>query len=150
MSPPAWKRPLRWWRSKLENLTYTLVQLAHNFGAVTAVGTAAAALWFVHAEVAQLRLARWMSIAWAVQALSGAGFGATSYYYYEKFPDIKGIAIAALVVKVVCALTGFMLAYSYPKTAPRWTPARRDRAWRVMFSLSAAALTAAAFLRWFS
>lgn len=91
-----------------------------------------------------------MSVAWVVQAFSGAGFGATSYYYHGKFPDIKGIAIAALVVKIVCALTGFMLAYSYPETSPRWAPARRDTAWRVMFGLSAVALTAAAFLRWFS
>lgn len=111
------------------------------------VGTAAAALWLVHTEAARLRLARWMGIAWVVQALSGAGFGATSYYYHGKFPDLKGVAIAALVVKIVCAVTGFVLAFSYPATV---TPARRDTAWRVLLGLSATALTAAAFLRWFS
>lgn len=43
------------------------------------------------------------SVAWAAQITSGALFGAISYHYYGRFPEISGIAMAALTVKVINA-----------------------------------------------
>ncbi|MEO6697001.1 MAG: hypothetical protein ABIN45_03255, partial [Gammaproteobacteria bacterium] len=109
----------------LENLAYSGVQLAHNFGAVAVVGSAAAATWLVSDQSSQQRLAKLMALGWAVQALTGAGFGATSYYFYGKFPDIKGIAIAALVVKIMSTITGFFLVLNTLAKSSVWDEAAR-------------------------
>jgi hypothetical protein len=130
----------------LQNLAYALTQVAHNFGAVAVTGGAIAALYGT--EQSQRRLA-WLVLAgWGTQAASGATFGAVSYYYYSQFPDIHGIAVAALVVKMICAATGLVLAALCTRQ-PRNLAARR-RVWRSLVALAASALTAAAFLRWFS
>lgn len=134
----------------LENLAYSGVQLAHNFGAVAVVGSSAAATWLISEPFLQRRLARLMTFGWIVQVVSGAGFGATSYYFYGKFPDIKGIAIAALVVKILSAATGFFLVLHYLAKSPAWDEAVRHIRWRVLFWLAATPLAAAAVLRWFS
>jgi len=91
-----------------------------------------------------------MAVAWAVQLLSGAAFGATSYYYAGHFPDIHGVAIAALGVKLVCASAGFLLASAYVKWASGWSVRRCFHAWCALAAFAAAALASAAFLRWFS
>lgn len=134
----------------LENLAYSGVQLAHNFGAVAVVGSSAAATWLVFDITSQRRLARLMTLGWIVQAASGAGFGATSYYFYGKFPDIKGIAIAALVVKILSAITGLFLTLRYLATSSAWDEVLRHAHWRLLFWLAAIPLAAAAVLRWFS
>ena len=134
----------------LENLAYSGVQLAHNFGAVAVVGSSAAATWLVSDSPSQRRLARLMALGWVVQILTGAGFGATSYYFYGKFPDIKGIAVAALTVKIVSAVTGLVLTFHYLAKSPAWHEAMRHARWRVLFWLAATPLAAAAVLRWFS
>ena len=133
-----------------ENLAYSGVQLAHNFGAVAVVGSSAAATWLVSDHSSQQRLAKLMAVGWAVQGLSGAGFGATSYYFYGKFPDIKGIAIAALVVKILSALVGFFLVLRYLAQSSVWDEVARHDRWRILFWLAATPLAAAAVLRWFS
>jgi len=61
-----------------------------------------------------------------------------------------GIAIAALVLKMVCAAAGFSLAALYLVRASSWSAARCQRAWSALFGFALTALTAAAFLRWFS
>lgn len=134
----------------LENLAYSGVQLAHNFGAVAVVGSSAAATWLISDSPAQRRLAQLMALGWIVQVLTGAGFGATSYYFYGKFPDIKGIAIAALVVKILSAITGLFLILHYLAKSSAWDDAKRHVRWRVLFWLAATPLAAAAVLRWFS
>ena len=134
----------------LENLAYSGVQLAHNFGAVAVVGSSAAATWLVSDSTAQRRLARLMALGWVVQGLTGAGFGATSYYFYGKFPDIKGIAIAALVIKILSAITGLFLVLHYLAKSSAWDEVLRHARWRVLFWLAATPLAAAAVLRWFS
>jgi hypothetical protein len=134
----------------LENLAYSGVQLAHNFGAVAVVGSSAAATWLISAPPSQRRLAQLMALGWIVQGLTGAGFGATSYYFYGKFPDIKGIAIAALLIKIVCAILGFVWVLSYLAKAEAWGESQRHRHWRNLFWLAATPLAAAAVLRWFS
>lgn len=131
----------------LQNLAYALTQIVHNFGAVAVVGGAACALAWRQAEVQ--RTLAWLVLAgWVVQAASGATFGAISFAFYGKFPDIHGIAVAALIVKIVCAVSGFSLAAlqlfaHFPEKSIRL-------AWFALCVLGVLALTSAAVLRWFS
>lgn len=132
----------------LQNLSYALVQLAHNFGAAAIVGIA----WFgwQHVPQAPARLAGWLALAWAVQIVSGATFGATSLYYYGRLPDIHGIAIVALAIKVIAALLGLVLALIYIGRTRAVVGQAPTRAWLLQTVLGIIALSAAAFLRWFS
>ncbi|OGI44999.1 MAG: hypothetical protein A2637_00840 [Candidatus Muproteobacteria bacterium RIFCSPHIGHO2_01_FULL_65_16] len=133
-----------------QSLAYAVVQVAHNFGAAAVVGGAVFALWLAREREGRRKLA-WLVLAgWVVQGASGASFGAVSFLYYGKFPDIAGVAVAALVVKIVCAAGGFVLAALYLRAGGRWTEARQEQAWRGEAALGATALTAAAFLRWFA
>jgi hypothetical protein len=133
-----------------ENLAYALTQLVHNFGAVAVLGGPLFALWptprFDHAR----RLARVIVVGWALQIASGINFGVTSYYYYGETPDLSGIAITALAVKVVAAISGFLLASVYLARGVAWTDASVARGFQILAALGAIALTGAAFLRWFS
>lgn len=135
----------------LQNLGYALVQVAHNFGAVAVTGGALAGLSLLRAGA---RLPGWLGAlvlaGWAVQVASGAGFGGISYAYYGRFPDLHGIAIAALGIKMLCAASGFLLVAAYLKFATGWSAAGGRRTWTALIALAATALTAAAFLRWFS
>jgi hypothetical protein len=135
----------------VQNLIYALIQVIHNFGAATVVGTATAAIWLAHgnAEVRH-RLSILLALAWATQAVTGLLFGATTYYFDRSLPDIHGVAVDALVVKIVCALTGFILAVVYLKSHSRWSEDRQFFAWRISLVLGTVALGSAAFLRWFS
>jgi hypothetical protein len=134
----------------LQNLAYALVQLVHNFGAVAVTGSAAAACWAGGRPPSQRGLA-WLVLAgWTLQAASGAGFGAVSYAWYGSFPELHGIAVAALVVKIGCAVGGFVLAVAYLRFAHGWQEGRCRGAWRALLALAATALSAAAFLRWFA
>jgi hypothetical protein len=130
-----------------QNLAYALTQVAHNFGAVAGVGGAAYALTG-DGPAAQRKLAWLVLSGWIVQVLSGATFGAISYYYYASFPDLFGIAVGALVVKVACAVLGICLA-GWQLLAPPQLPSRRY-IWAALCVLGALALMCAAFLRWFS
>jgi hypothetical protein len=135
----------------VQNLIYALIQVIHNFGAVTVVGTAASALWLVRGSVAvRQRLSFLLALAWAIQAVSGMLFGATTYFYEKQLPDIHGIAVDALVIKIVCALTGFILAVVYVKSHSGWSADKQFFAWRISLVLGVVALSSAAFLRWFS
>lgn len=134
-----------------QSLAYALTQVAHNFGAVAVVGGAFFGGRSSTAPSAQLRGIAWLVLAgWLVQAASGAGFGAVSFAYYGQFPDIHGIAVAALSIKAACAALGIVLAVAML----RGLRARPDRGRRTLWAgqilLGVTALTAAAFLRWFS
>ena len=134
-----------------QNLAYALVQLAHNFGAVAVTGGAVAA-WMIHRRDAAPPTALvWLVFAgWTLQAASGAGFGLISFAYYGKFPDLHGVAIVALVVKLSCATAGLVLSMLLLKFAGGWSAARRRDIWSALVGLAATALSAAAFLRWFA
>lgn len=134
----------------IQNLGYALTQVVHNFGAAAVVGGAVASLWLAPRQELDRSLAWLVCSGWAAQIASGAAFGAISFYYYGKFPDIGGLAIAALAIKVACAISGFSLAALYLLRAASWTATLRRRVWLMLAGLSATALTAAAFLRWFS
>jgi hypothetical protein len=131
----------------IQNLAYAITQIIHNFGAVTVVSGAVFALGWRKDEQ-QRRLAMIVLAGWLVQAVSGATFGAISYYYYAKFPDLFGIAVVALIVKVICAVLGIALA-GWKLTAQD-TEATRRYSWIILFGLGVLALSSAAVLRWFS
>lgn len=134
-----------------ENLNYAIVQLVHNFGAAAVVGFAIFALYpAAQPAPVQRRFAWLVGLSWVVQVISGMGFGAVSYYYYEKLPDLSGVAFAALLIKIFCAAGGFILAMLYVRRAGAWTKEQRHAAWKFLGTLGVTALAAAAFLRWFA
>ena len=115
------------------------------------VGGSAFMLYMVPQPASLQRKFAWLvGFGWSAQVLSGIGFGAISHYYYGKFPDIHGIAIAALVIKILCAVSGLAMVALYLRHADSWADRQRHVAWHILLTLGATALTAAAFLRWFS
>lgn len=141
--------------SVAQNLAYSAVQVVHNFGAVATVGGSIAAMLAppeVRREIAWLVFA-----GWTTQAVSGPALGLVSYYFDGKFPDIAGIAIAALTIKVVCVALGFLLVAAWLCPCANRLPSCahcierfRELVWPASTLLAATALTAAAFLRWFA
>jgi hypothetical protein len=135
--------------SVTQNLTYSVIQVVHNAGAVAAVGGSFAAIKLRAVETRQ-RLA-WLTLAgWGAQAASGAVFGAVSYYFYHQFPDISGVAEIALGIKMACAAAGFTLMVAYLFFSSGWSLPNMNRTWVATHALAATALTAAAVLRWFA
>lgn len=133
-----------------ENLAYALIQVVHNFGAAAVLGGSVFALWPAP-RLEHGRTFAWLIlIAWGAQIASGGMFGVTSLHYYGETPDLSSVAKTALVVKVVAAFAGLLLATLFLLRGRGWSPAGMKRAFRSLAALGAVALTAAAFLRWFS
>lgn len=134
-----------------QNLAYALVQVAHNFGAVAVTGGAVAGWLALRRDAAHGPALVWLVLAgWAMQAASGAGFGLISLAWYGQFPDLHGIAVAALLIKLSCATAGLILGALLLKFSGSWSAGRRRQAWGGLVGLAATALSAAAFLRWFA
>ena len=135
----------------LQNLIYALNQVAHNFGAAGVVGFATYGL---------MRRAEWTSsqrtaflglvIAWAVQGISGAVFGITSLSFYGELPDIHGVAVVAVSIKMICVVAGFIVAFIGFRKSSGQGQSAQSTLLVSSFVLGAIALSAAAFLRWFS
>ncbi|MCE9550532.1 MAG: hypothetical protein K8R50_05935 [Betaproteobacteria bacterium] len=136
----------------MENLCYSVAQVVHNFGAIAVVGGATVALYPAIRTAATHRKLAWLvGFGWGAQAMSGMSFAAISYHYYDKFPDLHGIAMAALLIKMLCAVSGLSIVILYLRYSTSLATERRLLlAWQVLASLGIIALTAAAFLRWFS
>lgn len=135
----------------LENLAYALTQVVHNFGAVMVVAGAIFGRWSPIASADPHHRLLWLVLGgWLLQALSGLGFGTISYLNYGAFPDIHGIAIGALFLKIGCAVAGIVLSIAFLRHRARWSSQRCRTVWTLLFLLGVVALTAAAFLRWFS
>lgn len=131
-----------------QNLAYAAVQVAHNFGAAATMGGTFAAM---HAPAEARRTLAWIVLAgWTTQAVSGPAFGVVSYYFDRHFPDIGGIAIVALAIKIICVAIGFLLAAAYLLPCPVCRERIGNWIWPASTALAATALTAAAFLRWFA
>ena len=134
-----------------QDFLYALTQAAHNFGAMAVTGGAVLARWPVQqADAVRRRMAWWVLVGWMLQALTGATMGVINLAFYGHFPDIHGIALAALLLKIGCAVLGFVLTVLYLKASPTWPLARQLAVWNALIVLAATALTAAAFLRWFA
>jgi len=135
--------------SAAQNLGYAIVQAVHNFGAVAVVGGSLAAIKFRAADIRK-KIAWLVFAGWGTQAASGAAFGVVSYYFYHQFPDISGIAVVALAIKMVCVAIGFLLLATYLFRSDGWTVEKMNIVWVSSSVLSITAISAAAFLRWFS
>ncbi|HUX90505.1 MAG TPA: hypothetical protein VMV48_07405 [Gallionellaceae bacterium] len=134
----------------IQNISYALTQVVHNFGASAVLGGAVAALWLAPRPELERALGWLVLSGWAAQIASGAAFGVISFYYYEQFPDISFAGTVALVIKLACAASGFSLAAFYLLYARGKPQAWRRCIWMIMTVLGGTALTAAAFLRWYS
>lgn len=133
-----------------ENLAYALIQVVHNFGAAAVLGGAIFVLW-PSPRLEYGRTFAWLIlVAWGTQIASGGFFGVTSLYYYGETPDLSSIALAALAVKVAAAISGFLLAALFLARGREWDRVRVKRIFQTLAALGATALTAAAFLRWYS
>jgi hypothetical protein len=87
--------------SRMENLIYTWVQIVHNFGAVAVIGSPAAALSLSRQnQIVRYKLAWLMLLGWLAQGASGIGFALTSYTMKGALPEVTGIALGALILKV--------------------------------------------------
>jgi hypothetical protein len=133
----------------MENLTYTIVQILHNFGAVTVVGSPIAGWWLERKNLAVHRLTLLALLGWMAQGATGIGFALTSYTFKGAIPEVTGIALAALLIKVFATLIGFVAAILIFKKGRQWQSRTRIRTWQSMLFLSLSALTAAGFLRWY-
>lgn len=136
---------------QLENISYALTQVIHNFGALAVVGGAIVAL---KAKSDQLQLKKnmaWLVLfGWSAQGASGLIFGGISLLFYGETPDLHTVAAAALSLKILCAALGFVLAVLYVRGSAHWTDKGRQRVWHSLVGLGGTALTGAAFLRWFA
>ncbi|OIR07864.1 hypothetical protein GALL_101460 [mine drainage metagenome] len=135
--------------SAAQNLSYSVIQVVHNFGAVATVGGSVIATR-LRDDVMRRRLANLVLIGWVTQAVSGATFGMVTYHFYHQLPDISGIAVDALVIKMVCATLGILLLAAYLWQSHRWTEQGKSNAWISSSVLAITAISGAAFLRWFS
>ena len=136
---------------QLENLSYALTQVVHNFGALAVVAGALVALK-LKSEQQQLKhtMAWVVLIGWAAQAMSGLLFGGISLLFYGETPDLHDTAMYALILKGLCAISGILLALSYIRSGKNWSETGRQGVLRGLTALGTTALIAAAFLRWFS
>jgi hypothetical protein len=144
-------------------LLYSCVQLVHNIGAAAVVGSPAVAWWLARASrkpeclfgnplaiVTVLhRLAWFTAIAWITQILSGIGFAATTYHLKHELPELTGIGLTALGIKITCALISIAFVIFYLKASSHWSVQTKIKVWQLLFMLGLAALVSAAFLRWY-
>lgn len=136
----------------MQDLAYALVQVVHNLGAVLVVAGAIFALVPPGRDPRVRRTLAWLVlVGWLTQAASGAGFGAISFMFYGRFPDLSTIAMVALIVKLSSAVAGIFLAALYlaPDSVRERLPFGAH-VWPMLAGLGLLAITAAAFLRWFS
>lgn len=135
----------------MDNVAYALIQTIHNLGAALAFGGAWAGRALARSGDSRPAAALlWVLAAWFTQIVTGALFGAMSLYFYGRLPDIHGIAVTALAVKIACAAAGAVLTVVFWNHHGRRGLPLPRRAWDALMALAVVALIAAAFLRWFS
>ena len=133
----------------MENLLYTCVQIAHLFGAVAVVGSPIAGWWLENRKLVVRGLAFVALLGWLVQGASGIGFAATSYFLKGALPEVTGIALGALLVKVLATVFGSTAAALIWRKGPNWQSRSKIMLWQSLVIVAFAALMAAAFLRWY-
>lgn len=134
----------------MQNLTYALIQLLHNFGAAAVIGIPVYALIVGHEGRGRHRAFAAIGAAWLVQLATGFGFGVASLAFYGHLPDIHGVAIVALFIKIACTFMALAIILLFWKKGRTYTPRGVSMIWVIWLLLGAIALSSAAFLRWFS
>ncbi|MBW8072382.1 MAG: hypothetical protein GJU77_01685 [Ferrovum sp.] len=131
-------------------LEYALIQVFHNFGALLVVGLSGYGFQVALRHQTPRTLALFVMLAWLAQGLTGATFGWVTYRSDHRLPDIHGIALGALMIKISCVCGGVGLMAAFLRWGTSWSASRRMAIWTGSTVLACLALTAAAFLRWFS
>ena len=112
------------------------------------IGFSTYGLWRSTEEITtQRRLFLLTGIAWLIQAVSGPSFGIASLYFHGSLPDIHGIAVISLGIKITCVIIGLLLAATLFIQRDGGISTAKFAG---QFTLGIIALCAAAFLRWFS
>ncbi|MEO8505034.1 MAG: hypothetical protein ABI609_14135 [Acidobacteriota bacterium] len=134
----------------MTDLIYALIQLGHNFGAlaVTGIPVAALAREGVDGRYSR-RLMLWLVAAWALQVASGSGFALASWTLKGALPEVEGIALVALSVKIGATVIGLGTAIVVAARAGRWTAPGRRTMYQFEIVVALVPLAAAAFLRWY-
>lgn len=132
------------------DFAYSVVQVWHNFGAIAVVGSPAAAWLWTREQCTVPNTLAWLTVSgWIVQTLSGIGFGLTSYFSRGELPEIEGVALFALYIKMGCAIGGFFVSTYYLKAVLKRRERMQSWIWPCLLVVGTVALTCAAFLRWF-
>jgi hypothetical protein len=147
----------------MEDFVYACIQLIHNLGAVAVVGSPAIAWWLVSSSQVIVQPSErtftttsmrhslaWLTFfAWATQIGSGAAFGVTTYFLKHEIPELTGIGLSALLIKVSCAFICVVLTILYLRTGTSWSDRLQIKVWQALFFIGLTALISAAFLRWY-
>ena len=135
----------------LQNRTYALTQVAHNFGAVAVVAVPLYALLF-HAPHPGSRDLLWLALSgWALRLASGAVFGTGELAFLRgNFQTSTALRLLPWCSRVLCALVALVLIALSLYARPLHDGRRSTVTWRLLATLGGTALTGAAFLRWFS
>ena len=129
----------------MEELVYSLIQVIHNLNGAVALGLPLFWLWYRPQHPAPSRLLGLLALVWFLQGATGATFGVASYGFYGRLPDLHPIALAALLLKVLCVLAAMALCLWFRS---RQQAAGKRALWGWLTLLAATALAAAAVLRW--
>ena len=134
----------------MTNLIYTLLQIVHNFGAAAVVGGPALVYWLGRDNDAIQRRMAWLVVSGATaQLASGVGFGLASHFIKGQLPELEGVALIALVVKIICVTSSLVLMLRHLFRAEGVVSRPHRSVWLATLALGSIALAAAAFLRWY-
>lgn len=124
---------------------YAVIQTVHNLGASITFAASGYAVLGYRPERRRI-LVFWLTSGWLVQLVTGFSFGLASHYLRGGIPDINGVSLIALMIKIICAAVGLLLGLWALRfsDSPRLVPL-----FKIEWVLSVTALGAAAFLRWF-
>ncbi len=131
-------------------LDYALIQVFHNFGAVLILALSSRGLVMARRQQSTRWIAGLTGLVWALQGITGALFGWVTWKTEHQWPDIHGVAVAALIIKMLCVVAGILSMGAGALWGMRWSCERQLGFWATGLGLGALALTCAAFLRWFS
>src|SRR5258705_815594 len=134
----------------MTDLVYALLQLVHNLGAAAVVGLPLVVLTLEsRGEPPSRRLAALLVAAWIVPAATGIGFGVASLRLKGQLPEIQGVALGALAVKLGGTAVGLATAALGFLRGATWSRAAWRRAAWTGLAAALMPLGAAAFLRWY-
>ncbi len=134
----------------MENLSYAVVQVIHNVGAIMFVAVPFIRLMILQRDIQHnaTLLIILAIIGGSLQLLSGAGFAFVSHFFHGQIPEIEGIAFNALVIKISCVVISIGI-YLYLIKSQDKISSLTQAIWRLLGVLAIIPLISAAFLRWY-